>query len=64
MPKECLPCEEDLATEPISFMPECPLYGEAYTPYQQSNEMHCLEDALARGTLFPSLERPYMADFC
>lgn len=64
MSKECMPCEEDRGMEPISFMPECLIYGEAYTPYQQSNEMFSLEDALARGTLFPSLERPYMADFC
>jgi hypothetical protein len=33
--------------------------AQAYIPYQEYTKSYCPEEALAKGTMFPELYRPY-----
>ena len=39
-------------------------YAMAYVPFQQEYEPYTCEKALARGTLFPCLDKPFMMGCC
>ena len=41
-------------------LPNCPVIAMAYVPFQQMLEIYETEDALAAGTLFPELNKPFM----
>lgn len=36
----------------------------AYVPFQQSGEVYSCEKGLARGTLFPCLDKPFLMGCC
>ncbi len=43
-------------------LPEGPVPAMAYVPYQQwQNDLHSAERALDAGTLFPVLDKPFLA---
>lgn len=57
-------CQEDMycRDEEIPFMPENPILGRAYVPFQ---ELGCLFNpvkGLSAGTIFPELVRPYIKE--
>ena len=43
----------------VPFMPDEPEYANAYVPYQMDVDEFCLEEALKKGTLYPSLNSEY-----
>lgn len=43
----------------IQYMPEDPVYGIAYVPYSRFENLHTLEKALDRGTMFRKLDIPF-----
>ncbi|MBQ8028984.1 MAG: spore coat associated protein CotJA [Clostridia bacterium] len=36
----------------------------AYVPFQESNDVYSCEKALVRGTIFPVLDKPFLAGCC
>lgn len=50
----CRNCRE------MSEMPEYPVLANSYVPYQSFNEIFEPAEALANGTAFPELVRPYV----
>ena len=45
------------ATTPL---PENPVAGMAYVPYQQYCELYAAEQGLENGTIFPELDKPFL----
>ena len=45
---------------PRTSLPEFMTVAMAYVPFQQMLEIYETEDALAAGTLFPELDKPFM----
>ena len=43
------------------MFPSDPVVGMAYVPWQQLEEVYEAEVALQRGTIFPELDKPFMA---
>lgn len=43
----------------VPFMPENPMYANAYVPYQIDFKIVEPKEALAMGTVFPELYSPY-----
>ena len=43
----------------VPYMPERPIPGSCYTPYQIDPEYYEVEEGYTKGTLFPELYRPY-----
>lgn len=48
-------------TCPMSPLPEDPVVAMAYIPWQQLNEVYEPMTALKNGTIFPELNKPFMA---
>jgi hypothetical protein len=44
----------------IGSMPEMPVLAMAYVPFQEINAVYEPEQALAAGTLFPGLDKPFL----
>ena len=42
-------------------LPEDPVVAMAYVPFQQYGAVYAPEEALANGTLFPDLDKPFTA---
>ncbi len=47
-----------------SALPENPVVTMAYVPYQECNDVYPCEKALAMGTIFPVLDKPFLAGCC
>ncbi len=47
---------------PIPFMPPCVRLANAYVPYQCYTHAFPIDEALCKGTLFPELYMPYVAE--
>ncbi len=45
----------------ISPLPENPVNAMAYVPYQDNNEMYSAEQGIVCGTMFPILNKPFLA---
>lgn len=45
----------------ISPLPENPVNAMAYVPYQSDNEMYSPEQGIVCGTMFPVLNKPFLA---
>lgn len=45
----------------ITPLPENPVVAMAYVPYQQMDTMYNAEQGLNRGTMFPVLDKPFLA---
>ena len=43
----------------IEYMPSKPVYGIAYVPYSKFEQLHPVDKALERGTLFKVLDIPF-----
>jgi len=43
------------------FMPKNPVLGMAYVPFQSLGEMYDAEQGFENGTLFPELNKPFLA---
>ncbi len=54
---DCPKCCRNCADMP--FMPEDPLYANAYVPYQYAEDLYCPKESLENGTTFPELVSPY-----
>ena len=52
-------CSE-FAPFPLPSFPEDYAVAMAYIPYQQDSKSYDAEKALARGTLFPVLDKPFL----
>ncbi len=46
---------------PMPFLPVDPVVAMAYVPWQELNEVYDPDVALKNGTLFPELNKPFMA---
>lgn len=44
----------------VTFMPADPQLAMAYVPYQPFERVYEPEQAFARGTLFPDLDKPFL----
>lgn len=44
--------------------PENPVVAMAYVPYQECNDVYPSEKALHMGTVFPVLDKPFLAGCC
>jgi len=49
---------------PKSRFPANIAYAMAYVPFQQSTEVYACDKALARGTIFPCLDLPFLKGCC
>lgn len=47
-----------------SALPENPVVAMAYVPYQECNDVYPCEKALQMGTIFPVLDKPFLAGCC
>ncbi len=47
-----------------SRLPASTAYAIAYVPFQQSGEVYDCDKALARGTIFPCLDLPFLKGCC
>ena len=50
--------------QPESELPECPVVAMAYIPFQECTEIYDECKALEVGTLFPSLDKPFLGGCC
>lgn len=48
----------------LSAFPENPVLAMAYVPMQTDLEIYSCKKALACGTLFPALDKPFLAGVC
>ncbi len=47
-----------------SALPENPVVAMAYVPYQECNDVYSPQKALQMGTVFPVLDKPFLAGCC
>lgn len=47
-----------------SKLPENPVVAMAYVPFQTNTERYDAEKALCNGTLFPTLNKPFLGGKC
>lgn len=59
-PCGCNTTNNDFAPFPLSSFPEDYSVAMAYIPYQQNADSYDADKALARGTLFPVLDKPFL----
>ncbi len=52
---------QERAEKPVCVFPANPSLAMAYVPMQRLNGTYDLEEAFARGTLFPDLDKPFLA---
>lgn len=52
------PCERTTA------LPKNPVVAMSYIPYQECNDVYPPDKALAVGTIFPVLDKPFLAGWC
>ncbi|MGN1419524.1 MAG: spore coat associated protein CotJA [Acutalibacteraceae bacterium] len=45
-------------------LPENPVVAMAYVPYQECSDVYPSEKALCVGTIFPVLDKPFLAGCC
>lgn len=48
----------------LSRLPETMAVAMAYVPYQECNDVYPCEKALWQGTVFPVLDKPFLAGCC
>lgn len=63
----CATCHENTDTScacPKAAFPMNTAYAMAYVPFQQSGEVYTHERGLARGTMFPCLDLPFLKGCC
>ena len=60
------PCERCRMAdcEKTSRLPECFADAMAYVPFQECNDVYPCEKALWAGTVFPVLDKPFLAGCC
>lgn len=58
MDKMSCPCER------TSALPENPVVAMSYIPYQECNDVYPPDKALMIGTIFPVLDKPFLAGWC
>lgn len=49
---------------PTPTLPENPVVAMAYIPYQECNDVYPCDKALCVGTVFPVLDKPFLAGCC
>ncbi len=59
-PCSCNTTNNDFAPFPLSSFPADYAVAMAYIPYQQNADSYDADKALARGTLFPVLDKPFL----
>ena len=52
------------ACKGTSALPENPVVAMAYVPYQECNDVYSCDKALSAGTIFPVLDKPFLAGCC
>lgn len=57
-------CITPASCKAISSLPEVVSVAMAYVPFQESNDVYSCEKALVRGTIFPVLDKPFLAGCC
>ena len=63
----CTVCREEADTSCGCTKGRFPVntaYAMAYVPFQQSGEVYSCDRALARGTIFPCLDLPFLKGCC
>ncbi|MGN1194800.1 MAG: spore coat associated protein CotJA [Acutalibacteraceae bacterium] len=56
-------CRESICA-PTSALPDDPVVAMAYIPYQECNDVYPCDKALCVGTVFPVLDKPFLAGCC
>lgn len=59
----CERCKED-SCQATSKLPDVVAVAMAYVPYQECNDVYPCEKALWQGTVFPVLDKPFLAGCC
>ncbi|MCI6771809.1 MAG: spore coat associated protein CotJA [Oscillospiraceae bacterium] len=57
-------CGENSCCAPTSALPEKTVVAMAYIPYQECNDVYPCDKALCVGTVFPVLDKPFLAGCC
>lgn len=60
----CERCNTYDDCKPTSALPERVAVAMAYVPYQECNDVYPCEKALKMGTVFPVLDKPFLAGCC
>lgn len=67
-PYNCsVPCDRNrqgCAEGGTSALPKNPVVAMAYVPYQECNDVYSCDKALSVGTVFPVLDKPFLAGCC
>lgn len=50
--------------ERTTALPKNPVVAMSYIPYQECNDVYPPDKALAIGTIFPVLDKPFLAGWC
>ena len=59
------PCARtDCCTGGLSALPETVAVAMAYIPFQECNDVYPCDKALCAGTVFPVLDKPFLAGCC
>ena len=56
-------CRENVCA-PTPTLPENPVVAMAYIPFQECNDVYPCDKALCVGTIFPVLDKPFLAGCC
>ena len=56
----CTPCELGKCPQPTGKFPEDTPLAMAYVPFQSWEKPYDMDAALSRGTIFPSLDKPFI----
>lgn len=59
--QRCMPTQRCQAK---SALPETVAIAMAYIPFQENNDVYSCDKALLMGTVFPVLDKPFLAGCC
>lgn len=56
-------CAQNMCRQ-TTALPKNPVVAMSYIPYQECNDVYPPDKALAVGTIFPVLDKPFLAGWC